>query len=206
MDRNTTKILIYTAANTLNAARMVGINLAGNAIRKEQHTLALNTPAEDFSFDDRLVNDDNKGININIDKNTPPCNEVILRTDDNTEIRFINALIDVAKNSDVKSTELVNRKGTVKERIQEKDYSITIKGSLMGERDKFPHDALGLLNQILSESQSISLTSSYTRIFKIDKVVFKTASFNQSTWVHFNVMPFTITFDSDDDYNFLLNE
>ena len=195
MDRNTTKILIYTAANALNVARMVGVNMGGNAFREWQHTSALQTPIQVLSFDDRLINDGDTDEN-----------GVILRTDTNVEIKFVNALMDIAKNSDIKSTALVNRTGTVKERIQEKDYTISIKGSLMGEKDMFPHGELQLLNQILSETKSISIASRYTRIFDINKMVFKTANFNQSTWVHFNVMPFTITFDSDMDYDFLVNE
>ena len=195
MDRDTTKILIFAAANSLNTARTIGNNLGGDAIRKAQHTMALNTPIQIFSADDKLIND---GDNVE--------NGVTLRTDNNDEIRFINAVIDVVKSSDIKSTPLVNRTGTVKERIQEKDYSIVIKGSLIGDKDKFPHNELRLLNFILSDARSISISSSYTRIFGINKVVFKTANFNQSMLTHFNVMPFTINFDSDTDYNFLMNE
>lgn len=196
MDRNTTKILIYAAANTANTARMVGTNLGVTAIREQQHILALKTPIQIFdSYNDRLINDGDSLENV-----------VILRTDSNVQIRIINALVDITKNSDIKSTPLVNRNGTVKERIQQKDYAITIKGSLIAEKDKFPFGELHLLNQILSEAKSINISSVYTCLFDIEKIVFKSANFNQSTWTHFNVMPFTITFDSDMDYNFLVNE
>ena len=76
----------------------------------------------------------------------------------------------------------------------------------MNERDKFPYRDLYLLNQILNGAKSIQVASVYLCIFDIDKLVFKSASFDQEKLKHFNVMPFTLSFVSDKDYDFLVSE
>jgi len=196
MDRDATKILIYTKANLLNTARTVGWSLGMDAVHKKQHTAALGTPVEVFDkYSDRLVNDGDLEENI-----------VILRTDNNVAIKILNARVDITKNNKIIDTLLVNRAGKVKERIQEEDYTVVIKGSLVNDKDRFPYRDLFVLNRILSEAKSIQVASVYTCIFDIEKLAFTKADFHQSSWQHFNVMPFTLNFVSDMDYNFLVNE
>jgi hypothetical protein len=62
-----------------------------------------------------------------------------------------------------------------------------------------------LLNKILSEAKSIGVASVYTDIFGINKIVMKDSRFDQSMWLNFNEMPFTLNFESDMDYDFLVN-
>ncbi|MDR3326908.1 MAG: DUF6046 domain-containing protein [Prevotellaceae bacterium] len=194
MSSNNTKILIY--ANAANAARLVGTSLAMDAVHKAQHTAALKTPVEIFdSYSDRLTNDGK------LFENT-----VVLRTDDGTEIEILDAIVDITKNKKIVETALVNRAGQVKENIQQEDYTVIIKGSLFNEKDRFPYEKLYQLNKILSEARSINVASVYTCIFDIEKLVFKNGTFNQSSWQYFNVMPFTLTFSSDTEYDFLVNE
>ncbi len=134
-------------------------------------------------------------------------NNIVLRTDQRSEIEFINAKIDITKKNTIKEEAiLVSRSGKVKERIQADDYTIKISGSLMGEWDNFPHRDLYLLNQILNEAKSIEAASAYLCIFNIEKLVFKTATFDQSKLNYFNIMPFELNFVSDTDYDFLINE
>lgn len=197
MNRDAAKIIIYTAANVLNAARTTGLTIASDKVREALAKQALNTPVQIVdSYYDRLIN---HGC---LQENT-----VVLQLDDNTEIEIIDAIIDVAKKNNIVSTQLVKRAGTVKERIQEDDYDVTVKGSLMvEERDKFPYTELFELNKILSEATSIKIASVYTTIFGIDRVVMKSADFNQSSMNYFNIMPFTLKFASDRDYDFLVQE
>ena len=42
--------------------------------------------------------------------------------------------------------------------------------------------------------------------FGISWMVLKTAKFNQQELKHFNAMPFTLDFESDETYNFLVEE
>jgi hypothetical protein len=101
----------------------------------------------------------------------------------------------------------VNRVGKVKERIQEDDYKVKIFGNLcMNESGKFPFEMLKQLNGILSGANSIYVASRYLDIFDITQLTFTDADFNQSTLRYFNVMPFTLNFISDMDYNFLVED
>jgi len=61
------------------------------------------------------------------------------------------------------------------------------------------------LNEILSTTGSLSVDSAYLDVFGISKLVVKKADFNQSSWKYFNIVPFTIDFLSDEDYDFLIN-
>lgn len=129
-----------------------------------------------------------------------------MKTDNGDIIVFIDAKIDVSKEMLIKNTMLVNRKGSVKEFVYEKDYEVKITGNLFtNEAGKFPYEELKLLNEILSTSGSLSVDSAYLDIFGISKLVVKTADFNQESWKYFNVIPFVIDFVSDDDYDFLIN-
>jgi hypothetical protein len=101
----------------------------------------------------------------------------------------------------------VNRAGKVKERIQADDYMMKISGNLcMNESGKFPYDLMKQLNGILSSANSIYVASRYLEIFDITQLTFIDANFNQSTLKYFNVMPFTLSFVSDMDYNFLVED
>ena len=84
--------------------------------------------------------------------------------------------------------------------------TITVKGNLIGERNKFPYDALHKLEIILNEEKSFEAKSVLLEAFGIDWVVLKTANFEQKDLKYFNTLPFTLTFESDYNYNFLLEE
>ena len=123
-----------------------------------------------------------------------------------TVIEIIDARIDVTQQNTIKSTPVTGRAGTVKELIQKQDHNITAKGNLIGERDKFPYDALHKLEIILNEEKSFEAKSVLLEAFGIDWVVLKTANFEQKDLKYFNTLPFTLTFESDYNYNFLLEE
>jgi len=189
------KILIYLSQNMINAGRMATLNLGLQESKKSLLHGALASPIEVYTKKEEL-----KTADSNI------SNEIYLKTDNGDIIAFIDAKIDVKKEVYVKTTTLLNRKGTVKELIQEKDYEVKITGNLFtNEAGKFPYEELKLLNEILSTSGSLSVDSAYLDIFGISKLVVKTADFNQESWKYFNVTPFVIDFVSDDDYDFLIN-
>lgn len=188
------KINLYITANLRNAAYQAGVTVASWTTRSGLYAGALSAPPITVydNYTDKLMVDGKGNVN-----------SVVLEAD-GSRIEIIDAIIDVKKENDIKATPLVARNGTVKERIQEKDYSVTISGSLFGERDKFPYYELQLLNAILSVTKSISVASSYLCIFDIDRLVLRDANFEQKMLKHFNVMPFTLKFDSDTDYDFLV--
>jgi hypothetical protein len=190
------KILIYRFADLANRARMAGINAGGQAIKKAWYESEMPVVVKDYDY----YND-----HLQL-RESSRRNNIFLRLDNEYEIEFIDATINLTKASDIKSTALVNRAGTVKERIQEKDYGVVIKGTLQAERDRFPWDEMHNLNRILSAAKSIEVASVYLSLFDIYKLAFKTATFNQTEWTHFNIMPFSLTFESDMDYDFLISD
>ncbi len=181
--------------NALKSAKKVG---EVNAIRTKIYD-GLISPALDMldSFTDQLRAD--SGLNEN---------NVVLCTNRGVLIEFIDAKIDVTKkNMDFVATTVVNRAGKVKERIQADDYTVVIKGTLIGERGRFPYQKLVLLNQILNEARNINAASVYLYAFGITKLAFQKADFKQNNALTFlNTMPFELTFVSDRDYSFLLSD
>ncbi|MDR2292449.1 MAG: hypothetical protein LBE11_03140 [Prevotellaceae bacterium] len=68
---------------------------------------------------------------------------------------------------------------------------------------KLPDEkALNFGEVIIKDEMSVA--SVYLSLFDIYKLSFTTATFNQTEWTHFNIMPFSLTFDSDSDYDFLV--
>ena len=64
-----------------------------------------------------------------------------------------------------------------------------------------------LLNKILSKNESIDVVSVYlNEIFDITKLVFVRGNFDQKQMKFFNVMPFTLNFQSDIDHSFLVED
>ena len=59
---------------------------------------------------------------------------------------------------------------------------------------------------ILNEEKSFEAKSVLLEAFGIDWVVLKTAKFIQQELKYFNTLPFTLDFESDNTYNFLLKE
>ncbi|MDR2009217.1 MAG: DUF6046 domain-containing protein [Bacteroidales bacterium] len=74
-------------------------------------------------------------------------------------------------------------------------------------KDKPPYMEIKLLNDVLSSSDSIFVYHAYLNgVFGINKLAFKSCSFNQSGLRQLNVMPLNISFVSDRDYEFLVSE
>jgi hypothetical protein len=190
------KINIYVGANAEGTVRQKAVTAGAAAIREAMYRQALASAVAIYDgYRDRLIADGGSSEN-----------NLVLRTGDGSEIEFIDARIDVTRANDIKPTALINRAGMVKERIQAKDYTVVITGNLMGDRGRFPYDALKLLNDMLNTADSIEAASAYLSIFGIERLALKNAEFLQGNLAYFNVMPFKLAFDSDMDYDFLVKE
>ena len=187
----------FAAANVASAAAQVGHTLGMGYAREGWYHAALGTDPIVFDYyTDRLRTDGSQYDN-----------NLLLRTADmGTVIEIIDARIDVTQQNDIRSTPVTGRAGTVKELIQKQDYTISVKGNLIGERNKFPYDALHKLEIILNEEKSFEAKSVLLEAFGIDWVVLKTATFKQEELKYFNTLPFVMTFESDYNYNFLLED
>jgi hypothetical protein len=194
------KIGIYFVHNVGHAKKQSGVNYLSGKIRSILYATRLATKPAILSREDMLQTDismDNNDIWLSIDG----------ANYEYADIHIIGARIDVKKKNTIVATPLVNRAGKVKERIQQDDYTVKISGNLYtNQSDKFPYELLKQLNTILTSANSIYVASAFLDIFGIARLALKEADFNQSILKHFNVMPFTLNFDSDMDYNFLIDE
>lgn len=190
-----TKIRLFMD-NAGNAARQAAATAASFAVRSEAY-MAGNPPVPaSYTDDERLripggVSD----------------NEVAVSTQDGVEIRITDAVIKVEQTKKILSTALLNRNGTVKEYIQDGDYTVTVSGSIIGEQGKFPYAELNdVIVPIMERAESLKMSSRYTDAFGISEVVLTKATFDQNQMRLFNVLPFALEFLSDRNYEFLVEE
>lgn len=190
------KEAIYAAVNAANTASQIGASLGVSYAKEGLYKGALESAPIVFdNYSDKL-----RTVGSQYDNN------LILKSSDGTQIEFIDAKIDVTRQNKIVETSLVYRSGKVKELIQKDDYNITVKGNLIGDKDKFPYVLLDRLLSILEEPESFDVANVYLESFGICKVVLKDVKFNQGEQKFLNAMPFTLTLVSDEDYNFLITE
>jgi len=188
----------YIGAEKKNAERAAGQTIGIAYAKAGLYNGALSGELQNFEQEDKLRV---------VDSNTSDAdNELILRSDDGTTIYLIGVEIDVTQKNKVATTQLINRAGTVKERIQREDYEVKVHGNLIGGRDKFPHEDMKTLVTILNSTSSISCSSAYLDIFGISKLVLTQAKFDQKGLKYFNTLPLELTFNSDEDYSFLVQD
>ena len=194
----------HIGAEAVNAARQEGVTNNSATMRQSAYIESLRPEEQQYTLQDKLRPNNAMSPNGMVTGSSDEDNELILKSDDGTVIYMIGVEIDVKQKNKVSTTQLINRAGTVKERIQREDYEVKVYGTLIGERDKFPHKALKTLVEILNSTSSISCSSAYLDIFGISKLVMKDAKFDQKGLKYFNTLPLELTFDSDEDYSFLV--
>ncbi|MDR3286874.1 MAG: DUF6046 domain-containing protein [Prevotellaceae bacterium] len=137
-----------------------------------------------------------------------PLNNIIIEDVEKTfKIEFINAKCKITKANTIVETPVVNRDGTVKEFINAKDYDIVISGDIISDSQYyFPVDEMKTLIGLLSKKTNLNVESSLMYMFDIKQMVFKSGTFDQSMAKYVNAMPFSLTFVSDIDYDFLVED
>ena len=196
----------YIGVNAMNTAQQIGSTAAVAAAKQDIYGVALQPEVQQYTLQDKLRPNNFLAPAGIVTGPSETDNELILKSDDGTTIYLIGVEIDVKQKNKVVSTQLINRAGTVKERIQREDYEVKVYGNLIGGRDKFPHEDLKTLVTILNSTSSISCSSAYLDIFGINKLVMTEAKFDQKGLKYFNTLPLELTFDSDEDYNFLVED
>ncbi len=197
------------AINAALKARQFGITLGSRKVQEGLFEVALTNVDQVMDYDNSLTK--HKSILSNsggLSKyGTHICNDIELVTADSI-ISFIDARINVVKTKIIHSQQLVGVTGSIKELIQDGDYNIDITGNLIiDNRYAFPVEEMKLLNKILSKNESIDVVSVYlNEIFDITKLVFLRGIFDQRQMKLFNVMPFTLHFQSDIDHSFLVED
>lgn len=93
-------------------------------------------------------------------------------------IELPNAVINLEQNKKIVETDLVNRKGTVKELISIEDYSITIAAFIQSDDGSYPAGQIARIRELFQINESVELVSVLTDLLfdKDDKVVITNVS------------------------------
>lgn len=187
--------------NAANQADFIASNTAIQYIKTSAYTQKLLTEPEALTNEDMLSLDGAKSP-YNTSAGDVARNILMLSTiDDSLQVQFIDVGIKATQTNTIKQTPLTKIRGTIKESIQAMDYNIVIKGNLISETaGAFPFDMLQGLVRILKEPAALKVANKYLEAFDISKMVLRIADYDQSAQKYMNVLPFSLNFLSDEDY------
>lgn len=131
------------------------------------------------------------------------------RKEDGSELEISDAVAAVSRERRIVSTALTGRDGTVKEYINEGDWSVNIVIGVQTVRDgviadDYPTEELRQLRDFLDEKKPLEVYSAFLDIFDITKVVVKSYSVSQATEANYQAV--SISAVSDEDYEIYGNE
>ena len=115
-----------------------------------------------------------------------------------------NAIVSVSQQKQIVTTQVVGRRGTVKECISDGDYAVNISVGIQPIedgtiKDEYPIDGVRELRKFLTESESLRVQSTFLDLWEITRIVVK--SFNATQATASNYQQVQITADSDEEYN-----
>ena len=122
---------------------------------------------------------------------TPIYSEVVIKKTQNTivregsfsgqdYVRFDTCIVTVNQQRNIVKTAISGRNGTVKEYISDGDYSISIKGSILGDApDKMPIDILTNSRSLFTEPNELWIECEFIRMFGISYVVIENYTIDQ---------------------------
>ncbi|MCM1446427.1 MAG: DUF6046 domain-containing protein [Prevotella sp.] len=102
------------------------------------------------------------------------------------EVELVDAVAAVSRERRIVSTALAGRDGTVKEYINEGDWSVSLVVGVQATEggritDEYPTEALRELRKILEVKDRIEVASEFLKIFDITHIVVKSYSATQTT-------------------------
>ena len=115
-----------------------------------------------------------------------------------------NAIVSVSQQKQIVTTQVVGRRGTVKEYISDGDYAVNISVGIQPIengtiKDEYPIDGVRELRKFLTESESLRVQSTFLDLWESTRIVVK--SFNATQATASNYQQVQITADSDEEYN-----
>lgn len=130
--------------------------------------------------------------------------EVTFRKESGEELIMNDVVAAISKRKNIVTTPLVGMDGTVKEYINDGDYSISL---LVGVQaiedglivDKYPSEGITQLRGFFDVKEPIYVHSDFLDLFDISKVVVNSFSVKQTT--ESNYQPIELQLLSDEDYN-----
>ncbi len=115
-----------------------------------------------------------------------------------------DAIVAISRAKNIVTTQMVGMNGTVKEYINDGDYSLNIVVGVAAVRDgvivdEYPKEGLEELRKFLDEKQALTVESEFLKIFDIDSIVIKSFSVSQDTASNYQSV--SISAISDEEYN-----
>jgi hypothetical protein len=128
--------------------------------------------------------------------------ELTLETQTGDRLTINDAVVTLQRQKTIVSTAMVGMNGTVKEYINDGDYSISINVGIVAMRDgqivdEYPADGIRDLRRILDSNDTINVYSIFLDLFDITGMVIKGYSIKQET--HSNYQSVSITALSDEE-------
>lgn len=115
-----------------------------------------------------------------------------------------DAIVAISRAKNIVTTQMVGMNGTVKEYINDGDYSLNIVVGVAAVRDgvivdEYPKEGLEELRKFLDKKQALTVESEFLKIFDIDSIVVKSFSVSQDTASNYQSV--SISAVSDEEYN-----
>ena len=118
-------------------------------------------------------------------------------------------VISITSRKTIIETPLTERRGTVKELVNIRDYEIVIKGFIISESNEFPENDVTTLRTIYEQNTAISIQCPLTDIFLLrpdrsgsDQVVIQELKFPAIAGVK-NIRPYELHMLSDEPFNLI---
>lgn len=127
---------------------------------------------------------------------TPVFSDLILKADDqSTGLQIDTVLFDVSMSKNIVKTSIPGRNGTVKEYVNDGDYSISIRGILVSSVE-YPIDEVNELTVLLKEKKALIAISPFLQLFGIYEIVVESYRIPQIEGFQ-NMQPFELECVSD---------
>lgn len=89
------------------------------------------------------------------------------------EVVLGTTVVDVTQSKRIVETSIVGQEGTVKEFIAKGDYTITIRGIVINEKNQYPWEQLSELQRICAIDRDIEVDSEFLQLFGVFNLVIK---------------------------------
>jgi hypothetical protein len=130
--------------------------------------------------------------------------ELIFENSKGKRLVMNDAIVAISRSKNIVTTQLVGMNGTVKEYINDGDYSLNIIVGVAAVRDgvivdEYPADGLRELRAFLDDNEALDVYSEFLDVFDINSIVVKSFSVSQDTASNYQSV--SISAVSDKEYN-----
>ncbi len=196
------------AKNLLNSSQFAAANTGAIMVKQAVYDMVLSPVMSSGYLDEALSIDGSVTPYASGDSREPVRNHTILETNDKTvKVELWDVKIDISQENTIVRTAVNKRRGTIKEFIQARDYSIQLTGSLISDSQYgFPIAELQQLIDLFNFTENINISNVLVNAFGVYKVVMESYSIPQSSAKYLNTIPFSIKLISDEDVDLSLEQ